>query len=360
MDGVSQVNGELERVVRTLPADLPENIRAAQLAILSDLGVSPADSKTIANSVMMMSDFYAKNPEKSSPWNEPWAQIAYVAYYMPLNWWRLCGVVSRGQQLNFFAGFDHYVDFGSGLGSLGFAFDQAEIEFKSALCLERSKVAVEMHRKLSGLSRTPIEWSHAGGPTLFHKKTLAAFSYSFTELEKLPGWVDSCDGVFLVEPSTKNDSRRLQVLRGELLAKGWHVWGPCTHAGACPLLTQSERDWCHDRFQWQQPDWLKAIEHYMPIKNGTLPCSWLMMKKNPPPSPSPNLARMTGDLQEFKGFAKQLICRGEDREFVAWQKRDFKKDYPEIGRGELVKIDSGIAVKSNELRPKSANEIEPI
>ncbi len=340
-----------------IPADLPEVIRTARASALKDLGVSAEDWKALAEAVMALSDFYVKHPEKSSPWDETWAQIAYVAYYMPLNWWRLCGVVGRGQELNYFDGFEHYVDFGSGLGSLGFAFDQAGIGFKSGLAVERSREAVYLHRQLAQASMTPIDWQSNVKSGQIKAKTLGVFSYSFTELKALPEWVQACDGLLIVEPSTKDDARRLQAVRGDLLASGWHVWGPCTHAAPCPLLTHGERDWCHDRFQWSQPDWLKKIEARMPIKNGTLPCSWLMVRRDPPPPRDSTVARMTGDLQEFKGFAKQLICRGADREFVAWQKKDFKKGYPEIGRGDLVRVKKDLPMKAQELRPSLAADV---
>jgi hypothetical protein len=340
-----------------MPVDLPPLVRLKLLELLAELGIHAGDAPRIAKAVMAMSDFYAKHPEKSSPWSESWAKVAYLAYYMPLNWWRLCGVTARGQQLKFFDGFEHYIDFGSGLGSAGLAFDHHDLTFKSALCVERSTEAIAFHRKLVTESKTVIDWSKDVDGRDVKPKTLAVFSYSFTELERLPPWVDHCDGLMIVEPSTKDDSRRLQALRTELLEKGWHVWGPCTHAKLCPLLTHSERDWCHDRFTWQQPDWLKAIEQHMPIKNGTLPCSWLMMRRDKPRLETTNLARVTGDLQQFKGFAKQLICRGENREFVAWQKKHFKKSYPIIPRGELIALKDHLELKNNEVRASSAEDV---
>ena len=347
-----------------MPLDLPDSIRAAQESALKNLGVSLSESTKLAEAVMMLSAFYVKNPEQSSPWHEVWAQIAYLAYYMPLNWWRLCGVVSRGQQLNFFTGFEHYIDFGSGLGSLGFAFDESQLSFISGTCVETAKQAINLHRGLADQSLTPLVWNQGSTPEEIKPNTLAAFSYSFTELEKLPDWVSDCDGLLIVEPSTQEDSRRLQTLRGELLTQGWHVWGPCTHAEPCPLLVLSDRDWCHDRFQWTQPAWLKQIENKMPIKNGTLPCSWLMMRRDPPAiADKPqklDLGRMTGDLLEYKGFSKQLMCRGRAREFVSWQRRDFKKNTPEIGRGDLVRISQGLDVKGNEVRPKFFEDIVKI
>ncbi len=344
-----------------LPLDLPEDVRTVQLSLLKELGLRtddwPRSAREIAKAVMALSDFYAKHPEKSSPWSERWAQVAYVAYYMPLNFWRLCGVLARGQQINFFEGFEHYIDFGSGLGSLGMAFDQGGLRFRSGQCVERSHEAISFHRKLSGSSRTPIDWSSSVSITQMRPNTLAILSYSFTELTELPPWVHKCEGLLIVEPSTRDDARRLQKLRASLLKVGWYVWGPCTHGGPCPLLELSERDWCHDRFEWTQPEWLKSIETHMPIKNGTLPCSWLMLRKTSPSQKNVGKARMTGDLQEFKGFAKQLTCLDATREFVAWQKRDFKNGYPDIRRGDLVQIKEGLIIRGNEIRAAHAEDV---
>jgi hypothetical protein len=338
----------------------PETPRRVRDELLKELGVAQNNFKAMAQAVMALSDFYVKHPEKSSPWNETWAQIAYLAYYLPLNWWRLTGVIARGQQLNFFDGFDHYVDFGSGLGSMGLAFDAAAIAFSSGLCIEHGREAAYMHRRLSSESLTPLEWISTAPSAPLRPKTLVVFSYSLTELAKLPEWALTADGLMIVEPSTRDDARRLQALRGAMISAGWYVWGPCTHSGSCPLLTSGERDWCHDRFHWEQPEWLQQIESYMPIRNGTLPCSWLMLRRDRPVTLPANAARFTGDLQEFKGFAKQLICRGEAREFVAWQKKDFKKSYPDFGRGALVGLRPGCPVKGNEIRVSALRDIEPV
>ena len=343
-----------------LPEEFPAAPRLIREELLKDLGVGPQDFKAMAQAVMALSDFYVKHPEKSSPWDETWAQIAYAAYFLPLNWWRLMGVLSRGQQLNFFDGFQHYVDFGSGLGSLGLAFDAGNIKFSSGVCIERGREAVYMHRRLAKESLTPLEWETKKPALPLKAKTLAVFSYSLTELAKLPDWALTAEGLMIVEPSSRDDARRLQRLRDELITAGWYVWGPCTHAAPCPLLAAGERDWCHDRIPWQQPDWLRQIESHMPIKNGTLPCSWLMLRKDRPPVLPEYAARFTGDLQEFKGYAKQLICRGERREFAAWQKKDFKKSYPHFGRGDLVTLRSELLVKGNEIRAANCEDIDGV
>lgn len=336
--------------------EFPTNLREEQQHLLKRLGVDPSDAKILAAAVKRLSDFYVKHPEKSTPWHENWVQIAYLVYYMPLNWWRASGVLNRGQQLNFFDGFDHYIDFGSGLGSVSHAFDALGLRFKSGVCLEQGREAIEIHRSLAEYSLTPLAWQSEASMSPIRPGTLAVFSYSFTEMQSLPKWVDDCDGLMLIEPSTKDDARRLQKLRSELLIQGWYVWGPCTHSKPCPLLIAGERDWCHDRFTWDQPAWLKAIESYLPIKNGTLPCAWMLFKKTPNTLSDLALARVTGDLLEYKGYAKQLICRGSSREFLSWQKKIFKK-YPRLHRGELVHIRQDVETKGNELRLSDEQDV---
>jgi len=334
----------------------PDVLRAKQLTLLARVGVDPADSRAIAAAVKRLSDFYLKHPEKSTPWHEIWAQTAYLTYFMPLNWWRVAGVIRRGQQVNFFDGFEHYIDFGSGLGSVSCAFDAAGLSFKTGLCMERGLEAVAMHRELAEGSLTRLSWQTSGDAAGINHNTLAIFSYSFTELSQLPSWVANCDGLMMIEPSTRDDARRLQALRSSLMEQGWYVWGPCTHAMDCPLLVSGERDWCHDRFLWDQPNWLKAIEDHLPMKNGTLPCAWMMFKKTPPPTSGYARARITGDMQEFKGYAKQLVCRSDRREFLSWQKKIFKK-YPQMNRGELVTIQRDIPMKGQELRLENISDV---
>ena len=335
-----------------LPDEFPEDLRSRRALLLRELGYADDDYSGLAAAVMRLSDFYVNHPEKSSPWHEKWAQAAYLAYYLPLNWWRACGVIGRGQEVGFFDGFEHLVDFGSGLGSMGFGFRHHGIKSSSHSYIERAPQAIDLHRRLLGDSDTAVVWSSEPPRGGFKPSTLLTLSYSLTELERLPGWMLGADGLLIMEPSTKDDSRRLLSIRADLLSQGWNIWGPCTHSKPCPMLESGERDWCHDRFLWSQPDWLRRLEEHMPIKNGTLPCSWIMMRKDKNRDHSGNLGRVTGDRLEFKGFAKQMICRGDEREFMSWQRRDYGKKYPVIERGALVSIDSDIEKKGNELRVK--------
>ena len=92
------------------------------------------------------------------------------------------------------------------------------------------------------------------------------------------------------------------------------------------------------------------------MKNGTLPCAWMMFKKIPPGHKVTAAARVTGDMLEYKGYAKQLVCRGSLREFLSWQKKIFKR-YPEVERGALVTINQDVVIKGDELRLSSADDL---
>ncbi|MFN9066725.1 MAG: hypothetical protein ACK5V3_05815, partial [Bdellovibrionales bacterium] len=65
-------------------------------------------------------------------------------------------------------------------------------------------------------------------------------------------------------------------------------------------------------------------------------------------------ARLTGDQLFEKGKTRQLICRGPEREFLAWMNRD--GEAPTLARGDRVILEK-FEQKSNELRVKSLRSL---
>ena len=59
-------------------------------------------------------------------------------------------------------------------------------------------------------------------------------------IEKL--FAAASDVLVLIEPGTPEGFTRIRDARAELIAKGAHVLGPCTHAHTCPVAAP---DWCH-------------------------------------------------------------------------------------------------------------------
>jgi hypothetical protein len=166
------------------------------------------------------------------------------------------------------------------------------------------------------------------------------------ELDILPEWAHQCEALMLIEPSTQDDGRLLQALRKDLMAQGFQMWAPCTHQQDCPLLVHSKKDWCHDRIFFESPAWFKKMEEHLPMKNKTLTYSYLLVRKSNPAHPT-GVGRLVGDQLEEKGKTRQLFCRSDKREFLAWLHKS--GPVPEHYRGELFDLPPHQEV-SNELR----------
>lgn len=331
----------------------PASFEASLTHALESYQLSLKDSKALAKCVLALSDYFIHKPDAPTPWNETWAQVAYLCYYLPLNATRLRGIVTEARKRSFFKDIEQIIDFGAGLATASLVLSE-EHEFKFQL-IERAAEPQKIIERFFPQFKAQ-EWQRTfSAPKIKDpKKTLAVFSYSLTELSDIPEWATQCEALMLVEPSTQQDGRKLLELRHKLLGKGFHVWAPCIHEGPCPLLTQSKHDWCHDRVHFDAPEWFQKMEEHLPMKNRTLTMSYLLMRKTPP-SKIPGVARVVGDRLEEKGKDRQLICRSSDREFLAWMHKTGLRQ--EIPRGVLVQLPEDLQKVSNELRVQT--EIKP-
>ena len=329
----------------TFPASFESCIRDA----LKSFKLSLEDSKEVAKCVLQLSDYFITKPDSPTPWNESWAQIAYLSYFLPLNSTRLNRLVHEADERGFFNGLEHVIDFGAGLATASLTLAEKHPHLKFHLverALEPQKL-IETYFKHFKAEEWQRTWN--SGKVKDPKKTLALFSYSLTELTDLPDWAYQCEALMLVEPSTQQDGRKLLALRQKLIDKGYEAWAPCTHQLPCPLFSQSKHDWCHDRVHFAAPSWFLKMEEQLPMKNRTLTMSYVLMRKTPAPKIS--AARLVGDRLEEKGKDRQMICRGPDREFLAWLHKTGLRQ--EIPRGVLVDLPNDLQKVSNELRVKS-------
>ncbi len=315
--------------------------------------------KRCAQNVLKISDHYAeKGPLRRSIWqNEAWVE-AYLSYFLPLNWLRLLSIVDIGAEDDFFSQFDAVIDFGSGPGTFHLAASERNLAFKRWTFIETASNAVRAHKDLNqklGLDSTKLTWHESITSTQAEAlcrqdNTLAVFSYALNELETLPDWAFSADGLLILEPSTRELGRGLQSLRAKLIEKGWSIWAPCTHAEACPLLVHSEKDWCHSRIHIKQPDFVAAIENYLPMRNDTVTYSYLLASRSAKNKKieTPQAARVIGDTLFERGKIRQSICRGPHREFLSWLTRYGEPEL--IARGSRIEIPATAEIKGQEIR----------
>ena len=303
--------------------------------------INPGSDPGLSHAITLAHKYYIENPEASSPWHRDWFQKAYLAYYLPLNYLRIKGVLHRLKGQSFLEEKLNITEWGSGNGAFSLAFKetdwQADFQF-----IEQGGAAKKQHELLEGKSLKFIE-------DIKSAKSFDFFvaSYSFTELTKLPDFVWDFDRLLLIEPSTNQDGRRLMSYRQNFIDEAYNVLAPCTHQGTCPLLKESEKDWCHDSFQMDYPEYLLSIENKIPVRLGPLSVSYLLVSKK---DENPHLGklRVTGNTLKERGKVRQMICRGEDREFLSWFPK--RAPVPFISRGELLELEDGFQKKSNEIR----------
>jgi hypothetical protein len=354
----------------TLPSDYEPKLRAALLK----RGYSLDEPGRLAEAVLRLSNFYLENPSVQTPWEETWAQVASLVYFFPLNYSRCLLVAREAGRFGYFKGLASIVDDGAGMGSAihslydYLASSSLTSETPSTLAVTSWLARDVSHEALSLLNELnvtghSIKTEIVGGISRERNRekqnSLLIASYVFTELKDIPKeWLDY-DALIIIEPSTRDDARRLQGERKTLLDAGFHLWAPCTHAGDCPLLI-SNNDWCHDRVHFVAPAWYSAIEKTLPMKNRTLTFSYLVARKTPSPLAArvSQPGRLVGDTLNEKGKSRQALCRSSEKEFLAWFPQRFKtKTEIEMSRGSLVRLGPGLERKSQEVRFKDPDDI---
>lgn len=330
-----------------LPLDLEIQIRQV---LEAQYKLSLDDPDKLAQAVLQLSDFYNSNSGEKTPWQQNWCQIAYLSYYLPLNFLRAQAVFKEGQRVGFFDEVKTVIDYGSGLGSGSLPLVDGQREFQF---VESSSVARAIHAKLLGESSGVWRENVSSIPSSLRQQYLGVFSYSLTEfdlpMEKLlPNWALDVGSLMIIEPSTRDRGRRLSQLREFLIQRDYSVWSPCLHQQSCPLLVGSKNDWCHDRIHFAQPSWFANIEKKLPMRNQTLTMSYLLVSRRRAPKFPPDSARLVGDLMTEKGKSRQMLCRGPNREFLAWMHKNVNPQ--ELPRGIVVSIPRSSISVSNEVR----------
>jgi hypothetical protein len=375
----------------TLPASSPGSFSGSNRASSAPnaKGSSELFSKTqcspqLAQVVLRISDAF-QNQNSQTPWSDALALPAYLAYFYPLNYARIRAVIAEGAKLGFFDDIEQVHDFGSGPGVALHAL------FDSKISIPWSRIsASDIYRGYEDLQkklRLPLDHQ----TTYFEEPSkrkiengLLVASYALNELSDIPASWWNYDAWMLIEPSTRYHARRLMKLKTELVSKGYKIYAPCTHQGACPLIVDSEKDWCHSRIQFAGPDWWQALEAQLPMKNRTITYSYLLARRVPasakenildesirevPILPDPvtkiqhddrsenlpgdsaqqrsaktlaaiQLTRLIGDTLFEKGKSRQMVCRSERREFISWFPQRIKgleKEY-QLPRGGVIEL----------------------
>lgn len=333
---------------------------ANESALLQELG-GRLHPQTWAKSVQKLSNHYVSEPDSISPWHQPWAREALLSYFHPLNQSRAERVATKGDELGFFQDLTHFIDLGCGSAAASLGFLRA-LENSGRAARVESLELIDHSHDITMLAKRLVEKSSARPKlvTSSHQSlevfkapmaagTLLILSYVLTEahsaraLDLLLSRNPNLEAIAILEPSTSEDARRLQALRPLLLQHGFHLWAPCTHTKECPLLKDSDRDWCHDRLIPSLPSWWSELEAELPMKNKTVTVSYLLARRRPRPAHRQEV-RVIGDRLDEKTKVRQMICRHDEREFLSWFPSRLKglAETFHLERGDLFESDEAL------------------
>lgn len=153
-------------------------------------------------------------------------------------------------------------------------------------------------------------------------------------------------GVLMVEPAVRKSSQTLSAIRdsifeAELLKPtAQSIWGPCLHAGRCPLA--EGRDWCHFSSPIFIPGkWFKEFSVGLGSERDWVKFSylWLASPNFPAPLPYEHSRRVISDpLNPGQSSPQVLLCEPETPK--RWNVPDRKP----IHRGDMVNLASRAAL----------------
>ncbi|MEZ4471978.1 MAG: small ribosomal subunit Rsm22 family protein [bacterium] len=156
---------------------------------------------------------------------------------------------------------------------------------------------------------------------------------------ELPGVLAPGGMVLVVEPAERQASRRALALRDRLVAAGWSIRAPCTHAAPCPALA-AEDDWCHDEWAFERPAFMAAVDAKVGTRRQVLKATWFAAT---PASVvhAADLARVVSARRDEKGRSRVRICQHGALSWIERQHRDASDanaDFGDASRFDLLRL----------------------
>lgn len=165
-------------------------------------------------------------------------------------------------------------------------------------------------------------------------------------------------GMLIIEPALRDSSRKLLMIRDELLARGRSsVYSPCIIQDKCGAL-DNPKDWCHEGYGWAMTSLIKEMDKRTGFNKSQLKYSYLVLRKDGMtlqdilPADGGENFRVVSDLLIMKGERKVFLCGQRGRIQLGRLDRDLSdanRQFDEIRRGDIVEV-KGIYQKGEVLR----------
>jgi ribosomal protein RSM22 (predicted rRNA methylase) len=172
--------------------------------------------------------------------------------------------------------------------------------------------------------------------------TLNELESNSEALRLLNSIVDDDTAILIIEPASKNESRRLLSIRDEAVKSELTVYSPCTHQMNCPALTK-EDDWCFNEVSWERPEFIRYIDDEVGNVRLSLKYSYIILTKNGATLHQnltlPVASRIVSEVFHEKGRTRAVICDSDGRGEHTLNKRDkslSNKQFMESERFDLI------------------------
>lgn len=132
-----------------------------------------------------------------------------------------------------------------------------------------SRLAPPYHLILLGFVLNELSETHADAVQNHHEW-----------LARLAGLLADDGAMVVLEPALRASSRALQAVRSRFAAARGplHVFAPCLHREACPLL-ERERDWCHEQLPLALPRATAQLASAAGLRTAELSFSYLTLHR---------------------------------------------------------------------------------
>ncbi|MCE9624846.1 MAG: small ribosomal subunit Rsm22 family protein [Deltaproteobacteria bacterium] len=302
--------------------------------------------------------------------NQPQFRAGYILYFLPINFAKTRFVLDRFPEKFWKRKTYRVLDIGCGPGSASLAFLDAlkkknpSAEIELVLVEQNANVLADAQRLLRGFAgKLKIEirafplWLH--GFRFQGEYDLILMSHVLNEMVKysaqersewlLPRLQEHLapEGIVaLTEPALKRPTRELMALRDHLIEdKEFCVLGPCLHDEVCPMLAATRSDWCHFYLDWDEPEYLQALDRMVKNDNHFLKVAYVLLgrtaawKKSLPRGR--DTYRVVSNRMQNREKTEAVLCGPPGRLTVSrlnLEKRKENSALDKVRRGDLLQI----------------------
>ncbi|MDP4199780.1 MAG: small ribosomal subunit Rsm22 family protein [Bacteroidota bacterium] len=173
----------------------------------------------------------------------------------------------------------------------------------------------------------------------------------------------------MIEPASREVSRRALRFRDRMVAAGFHVFSPCCRSGDCPAL-EDENNWCHTEIPWKRPGFIQTIDDVAGTLRLSLKATYaVFLREDVNLSDSfqahrdlSSVGRVVSERFDEKGRHRGFICNELGRWEYVMNKRDkstTNRPVTKLERYDLVQI-SGVEVREHDVKIGHESEVRVI